>query len=765
MGAQPIPKSTRHSTACNLCSLNCGIQVEVEEGQFRKVRGDENHPLSQGYLCQKAARLNYYQNHEGRLSGPLRKRPDGSFEEIDWDTAIREVAQKLRRLKKRYGGHSIAYYGGGGQGNHLGGAYAVAFREALQTPYVYNSLAQEKTGDFWVNGRLFGRQTCHLTEGFEDSDYAFLIGANPWQAHGISQARKVLKEIRQDPIRTLVVVDPRKTETAEMADIHLQVRPGQDAYLLAVLLSILFREDWVDHDFLNKHTVGFDEVKRSFAKIPVLDYCKRAGVEFSQLAEVARGLSQARKVSTRHDLGLEHSLHSTLNTYLEKLLAICTGNFGREGCNNLHTQFVPLIGHSPDPQNGGRRTRVTEMSEISKLFPPNILPAEIDNDHPQRIRAVFVDSANPILTAADTQAYRRAFAKLELVVVVDIAHTETAKLADYVLPASSQYEKTEATFFTLHFPTNYFHLRKPVVPPLKGTLSEAEIYARLVEAMKAMPKRFPVLRRLARKHCEDPTRGWFAKYLALQLFLRPKLRRLAPLVLYRTLGKALPQEQATAAVVWGASHFYARRYAKQVRRAGNEGQGLLLGEDLFWKILENDTAVPISTHLYEESWELIRHTDGKIHLAISELLDELQDLQEESKSTSPDFPFVLAAGERRTYNANQIYRDPAWRKMDPDGALRIHPEDAQALNLSDGDQAVVESKVGQVQVRVLCDKTMQLGCLSLPHGYGMEYADPGDPKRTLENGPAINVLTAAEDCDSIAKTPHHKFVPVRLKVE
>ena len=130
---------------------------------------------------------------------------------------------------------------------------------------------------------------------------------------------------------------------------------------------------------------------------------------------------------------MEHSLHSTLNTYLEKLLALMTGRVGKRGGVNLHTQFVPLIGHSPDD---GVRTRVTGMREISKMFPPNILPAEIDTDHPERVRAVFVDSANPMQSAADSQAYRQAFGKLDLLVAVDVSMTETAQMADYVLPAA-----------------------------------------------------------------------------------------------------------------------------------------------------------------------------------------------------------------------------------------------------------------------------------------------------------------------------------------
>src|SRR3954467_13525684 len=146
-------------TACNICYVNCGVEVLVDEGRITKVRGDRDNPKSQGYLCNKAARIPFYAHHRDRLTTPLRRRPDGGFEAIDWDTAIAEIAAKLREVVDRHGGKSLALYGGGGQGNHAGGAYATALTRALGSRHVFNALSQEKTGDFWVNGHMFGSQT------------------------------------------------------------------------------------------------------------------------------------------------------------------------------------------------------------------------------------------------------------------------------------------------------------------------------------------------------------------------------------------------------------------------------------------------------------------------------------------------------------------------------------------------------------------------------------------------------------------------------
>ena len=144
-------------TACILCSQNCGIEVQLDGRHLVRFRGDRAHPASQGYTCEKALRLDYYQNARDRLTSPLRRRADGTFEPISWDTAITEVAARLAQVRDTHGGETIFYYGGGGQGNHLGGTYARATRAALGSIYTSNALAQEKTGEFWVDGQLFGR--------------------------------------------------------------------------------------------------------------------------------------------------------------------------------------------------------------------------------------------------------------------------------------------------------------------------------------------------------------------------------------------------------------------------------------------------------------------------------------------------------------------------------------------------------------------------------------------------------------------------------
>ncbi len=219
--------------------MNCGLEVRIEGPTITRVRGDKAHPASEGYTCEKGLRIDHYQNSPHRLTTPLRRRPDGTFEAIDWDTAIAEVAQRFQDVIAEHGGDKILFYGGGGQGNHLGGGYGGATRSALGIRYTSNALAQEKTGEFWVDGQLFGRSRCHTAPDFEHAQVGVFWGKNPWQSHGIQQARRILKEFANDPARTLIVVDPRRTESADLADIHLRPLPGGDAHLLAAMLAIL----------------------------------------------------------------------------------------------------------------------------------------------------------------------------------------------------------------------------------------------------------------------------------------------------------------------------------------------------------------------------------------------------------------------------------------------------------------------------------------------------------------------------------------------
>src|SRR5262249_28988413 len=252
--------------------------------------------------------------------------------------------------------------------------------------------------------------------------------------------REHLNQIRKDPDRKMIVVDPRRSESAEMADLHLAVRPGADAFLLGAILATLVRLDAVDHEFIARHTVGYEEVREALLKIPVEAWADAADVPLVQIRQCVDMMLAADAMTVRVELGIQQGVNSTLNSYLEKLLIMLTGSFGRRGTNQLHSWLQPLWGNSPN-----QRFAAVDTEAIAGLLPPNLFCDAVLSDHPDRLRGVWVDSSNPANTAANTAEVENALRALELVVVVDVAMTETAQLAHYVLPASSQYEKTEFT--------------------------------------------------------------------------------------------------------------------------------------------------------------------------------------------------------------------------------------------------------------------------------------------------------------------------------
>lgn len=732
------------STACILCECNCGIVVQVEDRTLARIRGDKEHPGSQGYTCNKALRLDHYQNNRARLTSPMRRRADGTFEEIDWDTAIVEIAEGFKHIRDTYGGDKIFYYGGGGQGNHLGGAYSGAFLKALGSRYRSNALAQEKTGEAWVDAQLYGG---HTRGEFEHAEVSVFVGKNPWMSQSFPRARVVLNEIAKDPNRSMIVIDPVLTDTAKMSDFHLRVRPGTDAWCLAALAGILVQENLCDEAFLAQHVHGVDAVRDALREVPVADYAQRCGVDEELLRAAARRTAAADSVAVFEDLGIQQGPNSTLCSYLNKMLWILTGNFAKKGGQHLHSSFAPLF------STVSGRTPVTGAPIIAGLIPANAVPEEILTDHPDRFRAMIVESGNPAHSLADSAACREAFQSLELMVVVDVAMTETARLAHYVLPAASQFEKPEATFFNFEFPHNGFQLRRPLLEPLPGTLPEPEIWARLVRALGVVDEAdLRPLREAAQRGRQAYTEAFLGA-----MATNPTVAKLLPYVLYETLGPTLPEGLAGAAALWGLAQKTAMTYPDAVRRAGHAD-----GNALFDAIMDSPSGITFTAHNYEDDFELIGHADHKIALEIPEMLADLAALTATPpRLTTPEFPIVLSVGERRAYTANDIFRDPSWRKRDADGALRVSVEDAQALGLVDGGRARVSTAAGNAEATIEIAETMLPGHAALPNGFGLDYID--DDGHTVVPGVAPNMLTSTRWRDSYAGTPWHKHVPARIE--
>ena len=754
-------------TACNLCYANCGILVKTGGPDGRsiiKVKGDRDHPASRGYICNKAAQINFYQSAKDRIAQPQRRRADGGYDTISWDVAIQEIAQKMAAIKETHGGDKIFRYGGGGQGNHLGGSYFSSVSKALGMRFQSNALAQEKTGYAWMMGRMSGT-TVH--GAMEHTQCLFIVGKNPWQSNSIQRARVLLKEVSQDPERTLIVVDPRRTESAELADIHLAVKPGRDAWALSAMIAHVIQQSLIPTNWLNDNVIGLDRVLEKFSAIDVEGYATFAGLNPADVRAAAEAIAKAKTSAYYEDLGVQMAPHSTLLSYLNLLMMTITGHFGRPDTlaplKSLIGQFFALhdVAEADDagyePQ--GRLSPVVGARIVGGLVPCNVIPEEILTEHPNRYRALWVESGNPCHSLADSHRWREAMRKLDLSVVIDVSMTETARQADYVLPASSQYEKWESTFFNFEYPENHHHLRAPVCPPMPGTLSEPEIHARMIEALQPFElAEIEPLKAIAKEGLET-----FSPAMFEAITKHPHWGPYLPYVLYRTLGPALPEGAEAAAAYWLLAQRFATEHAEAVVRAGFSGQGLELGNALFEGILQGRSGVVFSKSDIANSFAELGFADNKIRLAVGEMLDEVASLAslEDLVPKDPDFPLLLAAGERRAYTANTIVRDPGWVKKPSAAALAVNPHDAAQCGVGDGEQVRLVTQAGAANVLITVDDRMMRGTLSLPNGLGLLYPD-GEGKEAML-GVAPNELTTTGLRDKFLGTPLHKHVPARIE--
>ena len=354
---------------------------------------------------------------------------------------------------------------------------------------------------------------------------------------------------------------------------------------------------------------------------------------------------------------------------------------------------------------------------------------------------------------------REALEALEFSVVIDVAMTETARLADYVLPASSQFEKHECTFFAVEFPKNYFHLRHPIVEPLPGTLAEPEIHTRLIEAVGGYSQND--VERLTTALAEG--RQTFAFEFLGMMAENPKLAGVAPSLLYRTLGPSLNDgRSAQGAPFWALCHQFAQQKTKYAEAAGFTGDPWSIGENMFDTLINSPSGfIYTDSGDYADSWERVGYPDKKIRLHIEELFPQVADLDQSPLRLPEGFPFILAAGNRRGTTSNVIIRDPTWDKDRKAGSLYINPQDAARLGLQEGDTVEIATETGAASTHIEITDMQRAGTLALPNGFGVDYQNHNGNK--IKVGVAPNQLTSTEAKDFFAGTPWHKFVPAQIR--
>ncbi|MEE8436431.1 MAG: molybdopterin-dependent oxidoreductase [bacterium] len=737
-------------TGCVLCAQNCGLEVLVENNRIVKSKPDRENPRSKGYICRKGLYVADYQHHAQRLTHPLKRKGDG-FERISWEQALDEIADKLKSIVGEHGPRALAYVGGGGQGSHMEAAFGARLLRGMGSQYHFNPLGQELTGHFWVSGRFFGRQYLATIPDEHNAEVLVALGWNGWMSHQMPEARRVLSRFSKDPDKLLVAIDPRRSETAKRADIHLALRPGSDALLLKAMIAILLAEGWADTAYLELHTSGFEEVAAWFEDFDARAAAEVCGLDYGEVRGLCEILA-TRRWALHADLGVLMNRHSTAVSYLYHLLLAVCGRIGVEGGNVIPGSLMPLGAHSDERKPETWRTAASDYPAIMGVFPPNVLPEEIMHDGPERVRAAIVSNSNPLRSYADTAAFEEAFGKLELLVTCDIAMSETAAASHYVLPARSGYESYDGTFFPWSWPDVYFQMRQPVVEPEGEQMEVSEIYTRLARRLGLIPEIPAALREAAKGD-----RLAFAKALLEFMRAEPKAGTVMPFVLAETLGRELGS--ANLAALWGMLINAPKETRANAARAGYE-PGVAMGERIFQDLLDNPGGMVIGRTERENNLAALRTEDGRIALHIPELADWVGRLDAASEAKAlapdPDFPFVLSAGRRTDANSNTQMRSPSWNLRYRACTVAMHPDDVASLGLADGDMVRVTTGSGAVEGELEIDGGVRAGTVIIPHGFGLVY-------KGETYGVNVNRLTSSRHRDPFAGTPLHRYIPCRVE--
>jgi anaerobic selenocysteine-containing dehydrogenase len=739
-----------HKTGCVLCAQNCGLEVLVEDGRMTKVRPDKDNPRSQGYACRKGLKVIYHQYPADRLSEPLKRVGDG-FEPISWDQAIAEIAEKLGALVDRHGPRSLAYMGGSAQGGNTEAAFGLGLIRALGSQYYYCSAGQEFSGSWWVFGRMLGKQYNIAIPDEHQAEMLVGWGWNGMQSHQMPRAPMVLKEFSKDPDKLLVAIDPRKSETAAIADMHLPVRPGTDALLARAMIALILEQGWQNQAYLDAHVEGWDRIKPWFEKFDVKGALEVCQLDYDQVRYLCRHMT-TKRWCLHPDLGIYMGRHSTLNSYLICVLGAVCGIFGVRGGNIIPGMVMPMGFHADERDEKIWRTVETNMPPVAAgAFPPAVMPEEILSDHPDRLRAVLVSACNPLRAYPDTQAYEKAFSEVELLVVSDIVMSETARLAHYVLPCRTFFESWDTTFYPWTYPEVYMQLRGPIVDPPENCLEASQIYARLADALGIIPDIPETLMTAA-----EGNRLAFGAQLMAFASQDPGAKALAPFVLAKTLGKAW--DSAAKAALWGLIMTAPKAFRENAGRAGF-APGLDQGDRVFQALLDNPQGIWAGKADEDNPMAGIRTESGKIEVFIPELEQGVLDLTPEKEANglamSDGFPLVLNAGRHTKYNANTLMRNPEWNKGKRDCTVAISPADAEAMGLSDGQEVRVSTEAGSATGELQVSEQVREGMALIPHGFGLIYDGQ-------VYGINVNDLTKNTHRDHLG-TPLHRFVPCRIE--
>jgi anaerobic selenocysteine-containing dehydrogenase len=653
-----------HTATCPLCEASCGILIDVDGEQVRSIRGDEDDPFSRGYLCPKAAALADLHDDPDRIRAPM-IREGSSWREVSWEDALNRAADGLRRVRQHHGRDAVAMYYGNPVAHNLGLlTHALPFARALRTRNIYSASSADQLPQMLAALRMFGHLALIPVPDLDRTDLLLVFGANPMVSNGsLMTAPNIKGRLRaiRDRGGRIVVVDPRRTETAEMADEHVAVRPGTDALLLAAMLHVVFAEGWTRLGRFDGRVNNLDALADVVGELSPERVARRTGVDAATTRRLAGEFARTTRAACYGRVGLCTQRHGTLASWLVQALNLVTGHLDEVGSMMLTTPAVDVVTILSRAGLRGTydrwRSRARQLPEFGGDLPVATLADEIELDGRGRVRALVTVAGNPVLSAPNGRRLDRALATLDHVISIDSYLNETTRHAHVLLPPASPLSRGHYDLALYAFAVrNVAKYSAPVVPRRASERLDWEILGELG----------------GRLFVPRPLRGLAVRAARR---LRPErivdvLLRLGPYRLTLAKLRQFPHGMDLGALEPGR---FAGRIATSDRRPD-------LAPDDFVR---------------EARARLITDAD---------------------RATTDDLVLI---GRRQLRSNNSWMHNSRRLVKGPERCtLMVHPDDARSRHLADGDRARLGSATGTIDVPVEVSDGMLRGVVSLPHGWG-----------------------------------------------
>ncbi len=732
---------------CPLCEATCGLELTLEGRSLVKVRGDSEDVFSHGYLCPKGLALVDLERDPDVVRQPL-VRDGGAHREATWEEAFALIDARLRPMVAEHGPDSVAIYLGNPNVHNLAGMlYNPVLVRALGTANLYTATSVDQMPKQVSSAYMFGSGLSIPIPDVDRTQHMLILGANPFVSNGsLFTAPDLPGRFRALRARggKLVVVDPRRTETARHADEHHAIVPGTDAHLLFAIVQTLFGEGLTRPGRLEEHATGIDVVRRLAETFTPEAVAPVTGIAAEDIRRMARELAAADRAVVYGRVGTCQQEFGTLASWLVDVINVLTGNLDRPG-GAMFTKpatggsnTAGTSGKGKGARFGRRHTRVRHLPEHFSEFPVAALAEEILEPGDGRIRAFISVAGNPVVSTPDARRLDRALEGLDFVVAVDIYVNETTRHADVILPGESTLTRGHYDLaFSALSCRNVANYSPPAIEPEEGSVREWEVMLRLAGIVTGQGPEADL----------EALDGFVAR----QVLDRGVNNPLSP-------AHGVDVETAWAAV---AGRRGPERLLDILLRTGPYGEGFGREPEglSFEKLLEHPHGLDLGP-LQERIPEVLRTPSGKIELAPDDVVADVGRLRA-SMERAHDGELVLVGRRQLRSNNSWMHNLPALAGGRNRCTVQIHPDDAARRGLEEGKPARVTSSSGSVDIEVEVTDVMRPGVVSIPHGWG---DGNGEARMRVATGqPAVNSnVLAPGDMDPLSGNAVLNGIPVTV---